>query len=463
MKKKDLLRNLRESALNEMPDILSRIDISKVNIEEPESVKSSFNFRKVFSYTFASLFVFFSGIMIYNLGIIPNIADSEPLQTNIELIGFQTISGTTLIESLQPSDLSYSSSISNLIPLADTEETIEDELDLINGYMNLAETVLGSKDGYIYEEVESTLAEYAFAFVYKGTDLAGNLIQYRGYYNLEETQNGSVYTGIIRHDEETYDFESRTMQNGAQTYVYYKISLDDDNFVEVKNLSTEKVQRFQYNIYNDGILSNQSELTLVGLKNALRAEISIQKRDGETLSLQIERDVTDPLNQRFRINYKMINKDEEGELSVGLKLNQATNKYQYEYITQDNETITKDRTVVSNGRANSDDFKPTPNNGHTSTTTISTVATTTEDTHTTGAGSSTSHDTPTIGQTTTGPGNQDVTTGNTSNQTTTDNTSNHTTTENGHDASTSGPHNASGNRRSRNIPLNNGNIEINSI
>lgn len=358
MKKEDIISRIKNSALNEMPDILNRINLSSIEIEEPLRKKFQFNLRKAFSYTFASFLILITGFTIFNFGVVPNITDNTPLESETELVGFQMVSAASLFDSSDPVELAYTLPDYNVMELSIDDNPIEDNLEYINRYMKLAETVIGNQDSLIYDTVDSTNPNYLYAFEYRSADLLNNLIVYKGYYNQTETQNGTILSGIITHNETEYQFNSYYQVNNGVTINKYRIQTDQENYIVVTNNSNKNIQRFSYKVYSDGVLDNQSELTLTQKQNVFKAKIVINKQNTE-LTLDVSRDNQATINQ-FRVSYKFANQDVEGEMTVNLYQNQNSGAYQYQYNFKDSEPVYQGRSIQSNNQADEDDFDPKP-------------------------------------------------------------------------------------------------------
>jgi len=366
MKKKDLIATIKQTALNEMPDVKNRIDITKIRIEpKPETVKSPFNFRKAVSVTFASLFILISGIFVFNF---VNIGTNvTPLESDTEIVGFQTVSAAALLDSFNVSELALTDESNDVVELATTSVTTEDSSDdiinqikLINHYLNMAETVLGNKNQYLYQTIESDMEAYEYAFQYNGTDMNGNLITYKGYYNIVE--NGEVQTeqGILIHDGVTFHYSSSTIQNEGANLYRYRIRTTETNYVEVTNQSTASVQRFQYRVYRDDQLANTSTLTVTSKQNGLRANLNIQNQQGNQISLELKRDMSDTANQQFQVQYALTTDagQTNGEFKVGLKYDEATQTYRYQYNIDNRDVVIEARENKGNQKAKDDDFTP---------------------------------------------------------------------------------------------------------
>lgn len=366
MKKKDLIATIKQTALNEMPDIKNKIDITKIRIEpKPEIVKSPLNLRKAVSFTFASLFILISGIFAFNL---VNVGvDVTPLESDAEIIGFQTISAAALLDSFDISEVAFSDESSDIVELATTSVTTDDnsddiinQINLINHYLNMAETVLGNKNQYLYQSVESDMEAYEYAFQYNGTDMIGNLITYKGYYNIIE--NGEVQTerGILIHDGMTFHYASFTVENEGVNLYRYRVYTTETNCVEVINQSTTSLQRFQYRVYRENQLTNTSTLTVTSKQKSLRVNLNIQNQEGNEISLELKRDVSDTTNQQFQVQYSLTTKTGQtnGEFNVGLEYDEMTHTYQYQYNINNRDIVTKSRGNKGNQKATDDDFTP---------------------------------------------------------------------------------------------------------
>jgi len=426
MKKTDLIQKIKESAINEMPDVMDRIDISKIQIDEPETVKSPFNLKRTVSLTFASLFLILSGVFTYNFAYLPNVTNTSPLESNTELIGFQTVSSASLLSTFDITELSFNENNFVVQELSETSFDLEDNIDLVNKYLSLAETVLGSQEQFIYEAIESDNPDYEYAYQYKGVDLAGNLIQYRWFYNEIEVEGNTNQIGILMHNQTQYHFSMITTSPNDVPVTRYHVGIDDQNYIQVLNFSTKYKQRFNYKVYVNGELDNESELILSSKKGTLSAQINIKNRLNEEIDLDIQRETLEGEMQQFNVQYRLKSQNQKfnGEFNVNLEMNQATQMYQYKYKINNQQVIIEDRPTKGNEKAKDDDFTSGNYNGP-----VTTAQPTTTQESTQGSGNS-----PTTGNNPTT--NNNPTTGNnptTNNNPTTGNnptTNNNSTTNN---------------------------------
>lgn len=377
MKKNELLNKIKTQALNEMPDVFNRINIDNIYIEENEyeAVRTPFNLRRAFSYTFASLFILVSGFMIYNFGYLSLVNDSNPLESETELIGFQTVSAASLLSEIEVTELNSFDTNYFVTELSQTAASIKDEIELINSYMNLAETVIGDEKNYVYNSIESDNPEYLYAFEYKGSDLKGNLITYKAYYNKSTTLSGDeIISGIISHNQKEYQFTSTQVQNGEITTNQYRIYINSNNYVEVMDSSNKHFQKFTYQVYKDGNLQNSSEMTITSFKNNIKASMMITKNENSQLVLEFERNSTDFDNQGMMVkyNYTKGNNLQTGEFYVNLVSDSQSGVFKYQYKFDKENIVITNRNEKGNTKATEDDFKPVKGNrGSMTTSTVS--------------------------------------------------------------------------------------------
>ncbi len=399
MNKKDLFARIKETAINEMPDVRNRIDIKKAIIEEPnETVRAPFNLRRAFSYTFAALFILVSGVLGFNL--INQFEDETPLESSTEIVGFQTISAASLLDSFEIIELSNSEEDESILLLANGPTTTETEvveedpivehLALINRYLNMSETMVANSNEYSYTILISDREDFEYAFKYNGTDLAGNLITYRCYYNIIEEDDAEIEQGIIVHGEKVYRYRSMVVEDGETTVYHYRIRIDDENYIDVNKLTSENGQVFSYKVVEDNEIAHTSRVALKANQNNLKATIQITTNDDQEINLNVSRDNSNKEEQVFNVRYSMMNQGEitEGHFSVTLQFNQNEDAYQYRYVINEEETVVVSRTKKGSQKATEDDF----NEEDESTNQYATQAQTT-----------TEHDVP--GSTNTNPGN----------------------------------------------------------
>lgn len=388
MKKDELLNKIRTTALDEMPDVMSKIDLNKIQIEEkPEKVRSGFNFKRALTLSMSVFVIAISAFLFYNYVYTPNTPDLTPLSGESEIIGFQTVSAASMLNLTQISPLSYEEPVQNyLIPLSATTTAITtatpstdlaNQMTLINGYMNMMETVIGDQNQMMYQSVSSDNPDYQYALEFKSTDLNGNLIQYKIYYNM--MLNGNIYDieGIMLSNEKQFSFSGQVNSENKTTNEQFTAYIDANNYVQVRNLSTNQNQVFAYKIVKDNQIYNESTVSLKSLQYSIQASVQT-KHNNEDLTLTIQRDKTNNENT-IQVSYNIKNQgiEKAGQFQVGLQENQSTGKYVYAYHFNDSQQVTtKERNGKGNTPAKPEDFKDNMRNYHNSNKTKTTMAST---------------------------------------------------------------------------------------
>jgi len=226
MKRKALYKIIQAKAMNDMPDILSKINLDAIEII-PETVKqkrASWNLSRVLSYSVSFVAFIIVAILGINIIIGGSQPNQTPLETDTELIGFQAVSAASLLEGMDLTDLSY-----NITPLAfslDETSIIESELPAINQYLSMLEITLGDSDAIAYDAIASDRGNYTFCIQFQSTDLTQNTYNFKFYYNQAETTNQTNITGIMAYDDREF----------VMTGIMYKTSEPSSHLFEPKSM-----------------------------------------------------------------------------------------------------------------------------------------------------------------------------------------------------------------------------------
>lgn len=176
-----------------------------------------------------------------------------------------------------------------------------DGLSTVNRYMPLIESLLSEKA----IESKAIAGEYGYPFgmTVSHTDLRGNTISYKLFYdkvfltqktNEEKTQESYSIQGILlienaeypvtgtysaetESDESESEFYFRAFTNAAETS-YIETRRETEAETEDGNVEVE--QKYVYSVYNNGVLSECTEIEYESEKGQLELKISVTK--GET-------------------------------------------------------------------------------------------------------------------------------------------------------------------------------------
>jgi len=328
MKKADLFQSIRAAADKDLPDVFAKIDLDKIAIiPESEPIKKPrFVLQSVLVYSLSALIVFVGLFWAMTELSTDNLPNYTPLETEAEIIGYQTLSATTLLESLEPVDLSFSLLTSTTTP---SEPLVASEIDTVNAYVNMLEITLGSENSMIYTLEESDLTQYQTMISFQGLGLAGETISYRFYYNATDESNERQIQGVISFMEHEYPASGAiSLDDAALIRSTFRVMIDDDNYVEIDDTSTADSQQFAYRIYQGAALYNASQIKLNSSKNALRAEINYQF-GGKNLSFQIEKNHS---QNALSINYEITGDNSEaGAIDINVEYDEDSGIYRYRY------------------------------------------------------------------------------------------------------------------------------------
>ena len=364
MNRKNIKRLIQETALKEMPDISTRFNLKDVEVIEPVSQKFGFfSLKRGLVLSLSFIFIFVSSYFVFQT-ISNNVPNPLPLESDTEAIGFQLVSSTSLLPILTPTDLSYSVNDGSIITLSETTidtPLIETEIDTINSYMNMLESVLGDETYYRYSLEASDKPEYNQMLLFRGKDLEGNLDEYYIYMNTVESENMTSYEGIILHEEEEFSFSGNVFRN---QYASFKVQVNDSNYIQVKNQLGSEEQMFQYKIFKNGALFNETEVVLASKKSNLGAQMRMYFGNSK-YDLKVTKE-QGQIN-KFNVEYEIQNgRKEQGNIEITLAQNPITNQIGYKYQINNGAKIYeifKDRTEKGNAPAGDDDFiDPDPGN-----------------------------------------------------------------------------------------------------
>ena len=328
MKNKELFRMINAAAENDIPNVIERIDLAKIDILPDEKALRSprFTLQSILTYALSSLLVIIGLFWAMIELSTDNVPNYTPLETEAEIIGYQTLSATTLLEGLEPIELGYSLLASTEIA---EESEIAGEIATINAYVNMMEITLGAENELTYRLQESDLAEYQTMISFNGQGLAGETISYRFYYNAEDQEGKRVFQGVISFLDHEYPANGEIATAGApEIRSTFHVAIDAENYVEIDDVSTDTNQTYSYRIYKSNILQNAATIKLNASKNSLRAEIAYQSR-GNSFRLEVEKNRS---QNALTIRYQVAGaKAEAGSIAVGLEYDEESGTYSYRY------------------------------------------------------------------------------------------------------------------------------------
>ncbi|MFA5178933.1 MAG: hypothetical protein WC363_01630 [Candidatus Izemoplasmatales bacterium] len=356
---------IKKTAENEMPDVYAKIDLATINIipevENTNPIKRHFSFSRVLQFAVLVLVLGFTSVIVYALVTNSNVTP-QALISDEEVIGFQAISATAFIGSLEPLSLAY-------LPLETPAVTpdIADQITNLNTYINVLETLVGDKDSITFETAESSRLEYEYYVHFESIDLLDQVVSYGLYFNKtldSENANVTHLEGVMVQSENEYALLGTITETASGNSINLFACVDQNNYVSIEDQSTKSKQSYRYTVYENGIQMQQVEMGLTLTDNRICATVNYEQ-DDDTVEFQISRVENNSGTAQIRVRYTCKNNDnnEEGDIDVAVEYNQTSSSYQYRFMVtyrhgnqSDSCQYTGSRTdkASENGNGNSD-------------------------------------------------------------------------------------------------------------
>lgn len=259
MKKDQILDKIKSDLEKETPDILSKIDLSKIEIKPKEiKEKSNFNFRP--RLIFAPLMV----IMVLLITLLPNLLNEGELRQTLttqitekeEIILTQAKTAIHLIET-QTQGLS-----SGFLRRSMALENKEEYVDIFHKYLGFTEELVEPKTTLI-KEINQTKkglypkSKYPYKLTISNTTSLNQVEEYVFYYqnNLEidEDETEEEMYGYLLFNSFSYYFEAEREVEGNDSEFEIKIYMNKEktNYIEVNFEVEEDETEFEYIIYEN--------------------------------------------------------------------------------------------------------------------------------------------------------------------------------------------------------------------
>ncbi|MFP4479022.1 MAG: hypothetical protein ACLFPM_06270 [Candidatus Izemoplasmatales bacterium] len=324
MKNKDIKERIRQSALKEIPDIRHKIDIKSINIEPKENHKKlgyPFNMKLAFT----SFLLLITGFLAFQ---ILNISDSTyPLDSDIEVLGFETISAQAMLEysNIEETDLNLKLNVDSQTNADDTEAYLNDMTPMIE----LAELIVNNKDRISYEELTSNLEDYQNRIHFRAYNLTGDTIEYNIYYNQ---YNGTIRGKIVNGDTD-YEF--------IKSNETLRLNKNETDFVEVSNMQAKEVHEFVYRFVKNNIEQFSTNIRMEIQDNRYEASFNYQDNKGIRISLMMRRQDQNTIDVDYNIEDQA--KQMNGRFNVDVQNKQDTGQMVYRFIFDDASTAEEEK------------------------------------------------------------------------------------------------------------------------
>lgn len=328
MNNKEIKNKIKNQAIAEMPDVLDKINLEEITIEAVNE-KSSKNIWRTFinpRLVFTALILIITGIIGFN--IFNNQPTTQiPLVTDYEVLAFETITSATLLEYTETEALSTNYN-NQIIELSENQASeIDEYLNEIKPLIELSELFVNDQEKITYETLSSDLEDYQYLIEFKASDLTETIIQYKVYYN----QNDSDIEGMIILGEKNYSFSKDNES--------FKIYKNDTDYIETVIDTENNKQIFTYRMYKNNQLQSFTNMELTKQENQFSARFNFNNNKGLNISLEMRR-----MNQnQFDVDYNITDqsKNMRGRFNVDVETENSESTYRFHF--PDNSQVCENR------------------------------------------------------------------------------------------------------------------------
>lgn len=363
MKKKELEKLIKSSYEEATPDIISKIDFKKIEIEpqkERRKTRKGFasNLAFALSVFAVMLAVLVSSAVFYKPGTPGEQNDETPLEKILEpnlnyqsfeskqsVVSFSSIMGVNLYNT-------GNSQAQNLRLAAKDKFVIEEDLDNLNnllsslsGFLENAIVTVDLEEDDPYFDSNYQVNQKVTITTQAGTNVY--IVQYTSEVDDDDDDDDDEeeieveFEGKVILNPEgakvTFLLEGKNSQEEGETEVEYKLYQedDDDNYILFKQETVERKQKFTYEIY----FKDKTEIITkmyIGLDYENKTHIFLETEDKikDSKAKYNIKEEGDYLIGSYEIDY--LDDDEEGTI----KISYVDGNNQYE-ITSDDVTITR--------------------------------------------------------------------------------------------------------------------------
>lgn len=313
MNRKELKERIRQAAIEEMPDVLDRINLNHIEIEQKE--KRLFTWRKQFKWAVSAFVMVLTGFFTFQLFF--QQPSSNPFETDVELLAFQTVSAGSLIEYAETNVENLS-----LVPLSDNDASdIDPYLTDMSPMIELAELLINQREQIQYEEMPSDNQNFQYKIRYSAINLLDETIEFNIYYN----QLPNSIQGIVVQGDKTYEFN----QDEQRLRLYYS----QEDYIDVAHQEAQSMYQFSYRFMRQNTELFSTDIELV-LENAqYQANFTYNNRLGKVISLQMRRNNDQTLDVDYEVDDQEIRL--RGRFNVSVQNDTVTGHPIYRFLFDD--------------------------------------------------------------------------------------------------------------------------------
>ena len=353
MRRKKFETMIFEHYQNLVPDVSKKIDLQSIDIIEPQlrnrfSLKSLFTVSRLLRTSLLAFLVIISYSLFFkNPGTIATTVFAEVH----DIYAFQAISSTDLLVQTLAEAETNPLSLSFSMNLANPVSSVENELSVLNKYMNMMEQFLGNNNGLSAEVAISTLAGYEKQMTYHTVNLLGETIDYIFYYNEAEGTEAQIASEAFNFSDENdsditqvisgmmlikgieYRMEGKHFTSDDEETIILRSFTDNLNYVTVKyQIDDDGDKKFFYDVVKNGIVINRSKVKVETEDDKVVTELSFI--EGTAKGVYVFKQESDGFTTYISVRYEIIDADglkESGSIRIIAILDPLTGLTSYTY------------------------------------------------------------------------------------------------------------------------------------
>jgi len=353
MRRKNIEKMIFEHYRNVVPDVTHRIDLQSIDIIEPHTVHK-FNLKSLFTVSrllrtslLAFLVIMSYSLFFKNPGTIATTVFAEVH----DIYAFQAISSTDLLVQTLAEAETNPLSLSFSMNLANPVSSVENELSILNKYMNMMEQFLGNNNGLSAEVAISTLAGYEKQMTYHTVNLLGETIDYIFYFNEAEGTEAQIASESFNFGDDNdaditqvisgmmlikgieYRMEGKYFTSDDEETIIMRSFTDNLNYVTVKyQIDDDGDKKFFYDVVKNGIVINRSKIKVETEDEKIVTELSFI--EGTAKGVYVFKQESDGNTTYISVRYEIVGADglkESGSIRIIAVLDPLTGLTSYSY------------------------------------------------------------------------------------------------------------------------------------
>lgn len=348
MNNKDIKKLLKSSLDTQVPDISARIDLNSIEVLDAPDKSIRFRLKPIVTTATLALTTLLL-VFVWVQFIRP---ETNPVETPMTLTAESTYSLSALTSSvlLEAVELQLSNAQQMVLLSAMTQETkIKQRIGALNPYFNMIEIFMSNQDLNFSEPTASNLEAYAYQVNYQTIDLNGDTVTYQFHYNLVKELEKDLIDGLLILGEKQFYLEGSKVTyekgNTIRTKTYSDVTMKDQNYIEVVSHEFNRLQWFEYKVYQQGQNIEKTTVYLETVQALMRVRLTYENESQDVKVLLQANRIDTALGARLRVQYDYTDDryQEKGTIVVTVRFNDLTGKTLYHY-------------AITNAKGQKDDF-----------------------------------------------------------------------------------------------------------